>query len=157
MAIFMLLVQSVIAVETGSAIKADEIRKEPFSDAKILGKLNSGDKVSIVKKDGGWLNVKSNKGNGWVRMLSIRRGAANKEKGSVESLKRLTSGRTGTGKVVATTGIRGLDEEELKAAKFDAMELRLAESYSTSREEAQNFAKQGKLKPLSLDYLPVPK
>lgn len=156
-AVFLLsAMQQVLAVETGTALKADSIKKEPFSDAQTVGTLGVGDKVNIFKKDGGWLNVKSAKGNGWVRMLSIRKGDAKKEKGLAESFKGLASGRAGTGKVVATTGIRGLNEEELKSAKFDANELNLAESFMTTRADAQSFANQGQLKPLSINYLPVP-
>jgi len=118
--------------------------------------LGVGDKVNLLKKDGGWLNVTSAKGSGWVRMLSIRKGDAKKEKGVLDSFKGLASGRAGTGKVVATTGVRGLNEEELKAASFDAKELSLAESYLTSKADAQSFANQGKLKPRSFDYLPLP-
>ena len=155
--LFVTAMQAAIAVETGTALKSDAIKKEPFSDAKTIATLDVGDKVNIIKKDGGWLNVKSGKGNGWVRMLSIRKGDAKKEKGIVESFRGLASGRSGTGKVVATTGIRGLSEEELKSAKFDAEELKLAESYLTTQAEAQGFANQGKLVPRSLAYLPVPK
>ncbi len=153
---FISAMQQAIAVETGVALKPEAIKNEPFSDAKTMGTLSVGDKVNIFRKDGGWLNVKSAKGNGWVRMLSIRRGDAKKEKTLADSFKGLASGRAGTGKVVATTGIRGLNEEELKSAKFDATELNLAESYTTSRAEAQSFASNGKLKPRSLDYLPLP-
>lgn len=156
MAFLLLALQPVLAVETGTALKADAIKKEPYSDAKTVGTLGVGDKVNILKKDGGWLNVKSAKGNGWVRMLSIRKGDAKKGKGVLDSFKGLASGRAGTGKVVATTGVRGLNEEELKSAKFDANELNLAESYLTSKADAQSFANQGKLKPLSINYLPVP-
>ena len=152
---FILCVQAVFAVETGTALKADAIKKEPFSDAQTIATLAAGDKVNIFKKDGGWLNVKSAKGNGWVRMLSIRRGDAKKTKGVAESVMGLASGRAGTGKVVATTGIRGLNEEDLKTAKFDAGELKLAESFATTRADAQKFANQGKLKPQSFDYLPA--
>ena len=148
--------QPVLAVETGTALKADAIKKEPYSDAQTVGTLGVGDKVNILKKDGGWLSVTSAKGSGWVRMLSIRKGDAKKEKGVLDSFKGLASGRAGTGKVVATTGVRGLNEEELKAARFDANELSLAESYLTSKADAQSFANQGKLKPRSLDYLPLP-
>ncbi len=155
--VFLLLaLQPVLAVESGTALKADAIKKEPFSDAQTVGTLGVGDKVNIFKKDGGWLNVKSAKGSGWVRMLSIRKGDAKKGKGVLDSFKGLASGRAGTGKVVATTGVRGLNEEELKAARFDANELNLAESYLTSKADAQSFANQGKLKPLSINYLPVP-
>lgn len=155
-AFLLLALQPVLAVETGTALKADAIKKEPYSDAKTVGTLGVGDKVNIFKKDGGWLNVKSAKGSGWVRMLSIRKGDAKKGKGVLDSFKGLASGRAGTGKVVATTGVRGLNEEELKAARFDANELNLAESYLTSKADAQSFANQGRLKPLSINYLPVP-
>lgn len=145
------------AQETGVALKDEIIRKEPYSDAKQTGMLKAGDKVSIVKKDGGWLNVKSGQAKGWVRMLSIRKGGAARSKSVADSLKSLASGRTGTGHVVATTGIRGLDEEDLKSAKFNASELGKAESYAVSRDEANKFAGQGKLKARSFEYLPVPK
>jgi len=151
-----LTTQQVMAVESGVALKTEAIKKEPFSDAKTIATLTTGDKVNIFKKDGGWLNVRSAKGNGWVRMLSIRKGDAKKEKTLVDSFKGLASGRSGTGKVVATTGIRGLNDEELKSAKFDAAELHLAESYATSRSEAQSFADKGNLKPRALDYLALP-
>jgi hypothetical protein len=58
--------------------------------------------------------------------------------------------------VVATTGIRGLNEEELKSAKFNETELKLAESFITSPPEAQKFAAQGKLGARKFDYLPAP-
>ena len=153
--LFILCMPAVLAVETGTALKADAIKKEPFSDAQTIATLAAGDKVNIFKKDGGWLNVKSAKGNGWVRMLSIRRGDSQKEKSLAAGVMGLASGRAGTGKVVATTGIRGLDEEDLKTAKFDAGELKLDESFATTRAEAQKFANQGKLMPLSFDYLPA--
>lgn len=144
------------AGESGAAIKADELKAEPFRDAKTVGKLVAGDKIDILRKDGGWLMVKSAKGNGWVRMLSIRRGEARKSSAGAEvaGLAGLASGRAGTGRVVATTGIRGLNEEELKAAKFNETEVKLAESYLTSRTDAQKFAAKGKLATHQMDYLP---
>jgi hypothetical protein len=69
----------------------------------------------------------------------------------------IASGRAGTGKVVSTTGIRGLNEEELKSAKFNADELKLAESFATTRADADGFAKKGELKSQKFDYLPEPK
>ena len=145
---------AVCAAESGTALKPDELKAEPFRDAKTVASLATGDKVEILKKDGGWLQVKSAKGSGWVRMLSIRKGAARKGSGDAAGLLGLASGRAGTGKVVATTGIRGLNEEELKSAKFNERELKLDESYATSRAGAQKFAAQGKLAARKFDYLP---
>lgn len=154
----LLLMPLAHAGEGGATIKADELKAEPFRDAKTVGKLGVGDKVDIVKKEGGWLNVKSAKGSGWIRMLSVRRGAAgSKTAAGASGLASLASGRAGTGKVVATTGIRGLSEEELKAAKFDEAQVKQAESYATSRDEAQKFSTQGELTVQKVDYLPETK
>jgi hypothetical protein len=155
-ALALLAAGAALAAETGTALKADQLKAEPFRDAKTVANLSTGDRVEIVKKDGGWLQVKSAKGSGWVKMLSIRRGEARKGTGDAAGLLGLASGRAGTGRVVATTGIRGLNEEELKAAKFDAGQLKLAESYATSRAEAKKFAARGKLVARQVDYLPAP-
>ena len=146
------------AGDKGVAVKVDELRAEPFRDAKSVGALAAGDKVEIIKKDGGWLQIKSDKGSGWVRMLSVRRGDARKTTAGSEvaGLAGLASGRAGTGKVVATTGIRGLNEEELKAAKYNEAELKRADSYVTSKAAAQQFAAKGKLIARQMNYLPDP-
>lgn len=155
MAIGVLAAGPAVAGEAGTLLKADELKAEPFVDARKVGALSPGDRVDIVKKSGGWFQVKSARGNGWVRMLSVRRGEARKAGGAGDLLG-LASGRAGTGKVVATTGIRGLNEEELKAAKFDGAEVQLVESYATSRAEAQKFAAKGQLAARKMDYLPAP-
>ena len=154
----LLLLPTAHAADSGAAIKADELKAEPFRDAKTIAKLSAGDKVDILQKDGGWLKVKSAKGSGWIRMLSIRRGEARKASAANQAsgLAGLATGRAGTGRVVATTGIRGLNEEELKAAKFDEAELKLAESFLTSRTDAQKFSAQRKLVARKMDYLPDP-
>lgn len=153
----LLLSGALHAAESGTALKADDLKTEPFRDAKTVAKLAAGDKVDILKKDGGWYQVKSAKGKGWVRMLNIRKGDARKSSGGASGVLALASGRAGTGKVVATTGIRGLNEEELKAAKFNEAELKLAESYASSKPEAAKFATSGKLAARPFDYLPAPK
>ena len=155
-ALALLAAAAALAGETGTALKADQLKAEPFRDAKTVANLSAGDKVEILKKNGGWLQVKSAKGSGWIKMLSIRRGDARKGTGDAAGLLGLASGRAGTGRVVATTGIRGLSEEELKAAKFDAAQLKLAESYATSRAEAKKFAAKAKLVARRVDYLPAP-
>ncbi len=147
----------VLAAESGVALKVDDIRAEPFGDAKSVGKLAVSDKVEIVGKSGGWLQVSSSKGKGWVRMLSIRKGDAKKGANEAAGLLSLASGRAGTGKVVATTGIRGLNEEELKAAHFDENQVKLLESYAVTKVQAQKFANDGKLAARKVDYLPEEK
>jgi len=152
----LLIVTTALAGEAGSALKADVLKAEPFRDAKTVGSLAAGDRVEILQKQGGWFRVKSAKGSGWVRMLSIRRGSARKGTDAAAGLLGLASGRAGTGQVVATTGIRGLSEEELKAATYNDTELKKVESYATTRTDAQQFATSGKLTARKVDYLPAP-
>lgn len=143
------------AAETGSALKADVIRVEPYADAKKTGDIKKGEKLEITGKKGAWLNVKTSRTKGWVRLLSVKRGAAaggNEVKGVLD----VASGRAGTGKVVATTGVRGLNEEELKNARYNEAEVRKLESFTITSGQAIQFAKSGGLKAIKFAYLPEP-
>ena len=152
----LLAIGTALAAEEGSMLKADDLKAEPFRDATTVGSLAAGQHVEILDKQGGWFQVKSSAGSGWVRMLSVRRGEARKGSGDAAGLLGLASGRAGTGSVVATTGIRGLSEEDLKAAKYNEAELKKAESYATTRADAQKFAASGKLAARKVEYLPAP-
>ncbi len=138
---------------TGSMLRKDFIRAEPFSDAKVIGALELNDNVDILKRKGGWMQVRSKLGTGWVRMLSVKRAGVSKVKYTPKGLLSLTSGRAGTGKVVLTTGIRGLNEENLKSARFNARQLELVESYAANSAKARLFAMEGKLVGRSIPYL----
>jgi len=144
--------QLVLAAETGTALKSDSLRKEPYADAKVAGSFQRGESIQILKKQGAWLQVKTKKSTGWVRLLSVKRGAAttgNQAAGVLAA----ASGRAGTGQVVSTTGIRGLSEEELKAAKFNETEIKTLEGYTLTADQGRQFANAGKLKPIAFANL----
>jgi len=151
LAALLLLPGLALAAETGTALRDDTLRKEPYADAKSAGTLKRNDKVDIIGKQGAWLQVKTRQASGWVRLLSVRRtgGSSNEALG-------LASGRTGTGQVVSTTGVRGLNEEDLKSAKFNAEEIKQLEADSVSADEGRKLADAGGLKSRKLDYLPAP-
>lgn len=138
------------AGEAGTALKADVLRAEPFADAKTVGNLNKNDAVDILTKKGAWLQVKSKSKTGWVRILSVKRGGTTSSGSSIADI---ASGRTGTGKVVSTTGIRGLSAEELKAAKFNEDEMKKMESYTLTPADGQKFATAGGLVSSKIAYL----
>ena len=140
----------VLAGEIGIALKMDSLRTEPFADAKTIGSLNKNDSVEILSKKGAWLQVKSKKSTGWVRLLSVKRGGASISGSSISDV---ASGRTGTGKVVSTTGIRGLSAEELKAAKFNEDEMKKMESHTLSANDGRSFANAGGLSATKMSYL----
>ena len=141
------------AGETGSALKNDSLKAEPYSDAKSAGTITRGDKLDILEKKGAWLKVKTATSQGWVRLLSVKRSASGSEAGGILAL---ASGRSGTGQVVSTTGVRGLNEEELKAAKFNEAEIKTLESYAIGTAQAKKFAAAGGLSAQKIDYLPEP-
>ena len=141
-----------VLAETGTVLKADSLRAEPFADAKTVTSLNKNDAVEILDKKGAWLQIQKGKNKGWVRLLSVKRGGAsnsNQLGGAVD----VATGRAGTGKVVSTTGIRGLSAEELKAAKFNEAEMKKMESYAATIDEGNKFGNAGGLSQTKLAYL----
>lgn len=136
----------------GTALKPDTLRNEPFADAKTAGSLIKNERVEILQKKGAWLQVKTIKNTGWVRLLSVKRGgvsSSNQLSGAID----VATGRAGTGKVVSTTGIRGLSAEELKAAKFNEIEMAKLESFAVNSNESAKFANAGGLSASQFAYL----
>lgn len=148
------LISPVLALsgEVGTALKADAMRAEPFADAKTVGNFNKGESVDILNKKGAWLQVKTKKSTGWVRILSVKRGSASGST-SAKGVLDVASGRAGTGQVVSTTGIRGLSAEELKAAKFNEEEMKKMESHTLTPNDGQQFANAGGLNAVKMAYL----
>lgn len=144
-----------LAAETGTALKNDTLRKEPFADAAVAGSIKRSDKVQILAKKGAWLQIKAGASTGWVRLLSVKRGAGGSSNEAAGVLG-LASGRAGTGKVVSTTGVRGLNEEDLKSAKYSDEEIKTLEANTVNEAAGKQFAAAGGLKARKLDYLPQP-
>ena len=139
--------------DAGVALKPAEIKAAPYLDAKTIGSLARDDRVEIVGREGGWYRIASGTGDGWVRMLSVRRGEPRKLAASAEELFGLATGRAGSGRVVATTGIRGLDEEQLKQAKYNASEIKKLNAFTVTSAQAKKFADEGKLAARRVNYL----
>jgi hypothetical protein len=85
-------------------------------------------------------------------MLSVRR-TATAATASAGSLTQTASGRATTGKVVATTGVRGLGEENLQEAAFSESAIAAAEQYRVKAPTALQFAAAGGLKPRTVPTL----
>ena len=144
------------ASDPGVAVRSCQVMSEPFKDARSVTSLQEGDTVEILKRKGGWLNISAKGKTGWVRMLYIRRGAAGAQASvttEASGVLDLATGRAGGGNVVAATGVRGLDEENLKEAEFNEKELRTLKTFASSAKEAKAFAKQAGLKSQQVPYI----
>ena len=144
--------------EPGYIIRSSDLMDEPYRDAEPLAELEAGISVEILKRKGGWLQVESEGKSGWVRMSKVRKGKAPTEptaESEAGGVLGLASGRAGTGNVVSATGVRGLNEEELKEAEFDAREVKKLESFAISKQKAAQFAEAGKLVTKELAFIPA--
>lgn len=141
------------AANDATLLKADTLRSKPFLDAPSQANLSRGAVVSIIKKQGAWANVKAGKRSGWVRSLSLKTGAAL----PTSNMASINTGRLGTGKIVTTTGVRGLEADgstaTLDNAQFNAEELAAAEANAVSADKAKAFAKSGKLTVHTVNWL----
>lgn len=155
-AIFLLLgfVPTVWAGEYAYTIRPTELKAKPYSDAQTLTSLPPRSRVEVLGRRASWTEVKSPSFTGWVKMLNLRLEANGQSKRGDNGLMALFNvASTGRSNSTVTTGIRGLSEEQLKNTKPNPQALQAGKRYAVSRQEAQRFATEGKLRAQSVGYL----
>jgi hypothetical protein len=135
--------------ERGTAIRAGDIYAEPFIDAAKVGTLAANQPVTIVARKGGWLSVDAGGKRGWVRLLIVRLVSASPvaAAGSTTKLRTGSTGRT------VTTGIKGLDEADIRNAAVDRAQLAEMDSLASSDPEARDAAQGKSLTETKVKYL----
>jgi len=154
LAALVLLFPALALAEPATVIRATELKQSPATDAASVAPLAENARVDALERKGGWTRVKAEGGaEGWVRMLALRyAGAGEAKQGDAGISQILNVARTGTSGAQVTTGVRGLDAEQLANAKPNAAELKKMEKYAASRDGAEGFAAKGKLSAQRLDY-----
>jgi len=156
--VMLLIFATMLFAEPGYVIRSSDLMDEPYRDATPLLELEKGTPIEIIKRKGGWLQIESAGKSGWVRMSKIRKGKASTQPAAgseASGILDLASGRAGTGNVVSATGVRGLSEEQLKEAEFDANQIKKLESFAISEQKAIRFAQQEKLVARELEFIPA--
>jgi Bacterial SH3 domain len=150
----LLLLPLIVAAEPATVIRATELKQAPATDAATVATLPENTAVDALERKSGWTRVKAQSGEGWVRMLSLRFGGEVKPKAGSSGLTQMFNvARTGTsGTTQATTGVRGLDAEQLANAQPNPAELAKLEQFAADRDGAAKFAAQGKLHATSVEY-----
>ena len=146
------------AAEGGTMLRDDDLRASASTSASSAAKVSKGAQVEILNRQGAWMQIRHEGKTGWVRLLNVRKGAASQTDvaGGLAGVLSLGTTRSDPGGVVATAGVRGLNEEELKGAKFNAQELQKLEGLGVSSDQAKRFASQGRLVARDVAYLPAP-
>jgi len=132
---------------------------EPRLDASQVTQLKLGATGEVIGKQGAWLNLKTPGGSGWlfsfnVRFPSQQAGAGDSGAGSAAG--RLFGPRR-SASVTSTVGIRGIEEEDLKQASFNAGQMKLLDGYVATKEAAEQGARASGLAPVSVEYMDAKK
>ena len=147
----LLLIPLLCSAEPATLIRAAELKSEPASDAPTVGQLPENASVDAVERRGGWTRIKASGAEGWVKMLSLRYGAGAKAGDSGLS-QVFNVARTGSSGTQVTTGVRGLDEQQLVNAQPNTRELAKLNGFAADRAAAEGFAAEGKLAPTAVAY-----
>lgn len=145
----LLLAAAAQASERGTAIRAGDIYAEPYIDAAKVGALTANQPVTIVARKGGWLSVEAAGKRGWVRLLIVRLVATipTVPGGSTAQLRTGSTGRT------VTTGIKGLEEADIRNAAVDRAQLAEMEALAANEPEARDAAQGKGLTESKITYL----
>ena len=146
------------AADTGQVLVTTDLKSEPYADAKTLGTLQSNSTVDVLKKQGGWMQVKpASISEGWVKMTTIKLGgpggAAKGDSGMAAVWNSAMQGRSGNTGVTVATGVRGLSPEDMKNASPNPEAVKKLDSYAASKGQAESAAKSAKLSKQNIDYL----
>lgn len=149
------------AAEAGRTLVAADLKQQPFVDAATVVNLPADTVLEVLRRQGGWMQVKTDANEGWLKMTAVKLGTAaatpGKSGNSLSTLVNLaTTGRSGSSGVTVTTGVRGLGQEELKNAQPDHEAVSRMSSFTSAKNEAAAFAAGAKLQSQTLEYLAAP-
>lgn len=144
------------AASGGVLIKDETLYAKPAVRSASVGRVARGTPVTVVARQGGWVEVTNGRTRGWVRMFSVRGSVGGGSDTAAELAGLARAGQRRPGNIVATAGVRGLNEEDLKTAKYSERGIQDLASYSVSAGAARQFAGQARLARQNVAYLPDP-
>lgn len=143
-------------IQLATVLQRSALLDAPYSDAKEITQLKAKQQVTVLQRRGGWYQVSSNGASGWLRMSRIRLGDGTTSKpdgeGLSQTLRFLSTGRSGADGVTVATGIRGLDSADVSNAKPDHKAVEALSQFHVAPDEAKAFAAQAQLQTQPLGY-----
>jgi len=144
--------------EPAVTARATDLLAQSAADAAVIAQLPADTKVEVLRRSGAWNEVKTASGQtGWVRMLALRlgdgkAGAAPAGGNPLAAVGNLLGGGRTTGTATVTTGVRGLDVEDLQNASANQDELKKMLKFATDKKTAAAYAQRSKLVASKIDY-----
>lgn len=155
----LLLSGGACAAELAYTVRPTEVKAKPFTDAATVASLGESSKVDVLERKASWLQVKAPAATGWIKMLSVRfdqLGASPKGGGNSTLNTLYNISQTGSGGAVATTGVKGISEQDLKTPRPNDAELQKMHALDTGAADAEAFARAGKLTSTQMNYVAAP-
>lgn len=137
------------APTSGTLARNEPLRAEARDDATTVQKLDKGAKVQVLFREGAWYRVDHGGQLGWVRLYWVRTGGAKVERANAAPARSIGNSiaaaraRRNQGQITASLGVRGLSEEELKGAHYDAEQLAKLDKLAVDTAAAARFAAAG--------------
>lgn len=154
LAVLLLLAVLPAAAQQFALERDSPLYAEPRLDAPQVTQLKQGAGGEVIGKQGAWINVKTSAGAGWLFSFNVRFQSAKGETGDTggPGLGRVFGPRQRV-QVTSTIGVRGLEEEDLKQANYNAGQMKLLDGFVASRQAAEERARATGLAPEKVDYL----
>jgi hypothetical protein len=139
--------------ETVTLERDSVLRAEPRTDAAAVASLTLGTTGEALSRQGAWVQIRAGTATGWLYSFNVRfGGTAGAAEGAGSVLGRIFGPRQRIS-VTSTIGIRGLDEEDLKQARFDEGQVRQLDGFAATREQAEAHAADAGIAASRVDYL----
>ena len=154
-ALVVALAAAIACAEPAITIKPVALKETAASDSKTIASLPANTTVDLKKREGAWVQLGSGSDVGWAKLFDIRLASAQTAPakggdGGLGQVLGLASGQRGTS---VTTGVRGLDEDQLVKAQPNPQEFQKLVAFQVTKEQAQQFAAVGKLTPREVELL----
>jgi len=142
--------------ERALVIRAGDLMAQPFIDAAKVAPVTANQSVIIVERRGGWVSVQANGKTGWLRALNLRLEPGTAAAGQPAGKRPNAAAslfRTGSSSRTVTTGVKGLDDENIRNAVVDPVELAKLGALAVPESTARSAAAAKRLSENKLDYL----
>lgn len=122
-------------------------------DSPVVTNLKKGTAGEVVAKNGAWLNFRTPAAAGWLFSFNVRFASTQPAStaGGASALGRLVGPRQNVN-ITSAMGVRGIGEEDLRQARFDAGQMKLLDRYAVSKADAENSARASGLSAVRVDY-----
>jgi hypothetical protein len=145
------------SAEPAVTVRQLDLKQQPAGDAKAVATVTAGTVVDVMKREGAWVQLKAGSDTGWTKLFDIKMGSGSvapaAKSSGMSGIAQTLNLATGKRDASVTTGVRGLDAEMLKQAQPNEQQVATLAGYATTPDQAQAFAKAGKLTPRTVELL----